>query len=418
MIRFFLFLFIFISLSAAAIPARALTVNELRVGEHPTKTRMVLELSQSVPFRIFTLSSPYRLVIDLPAFEWRAGKGFLGGGVASARHGTLKNDISRIVLDLKKPMIVSSAFLLPRGSGQSDRLVLDLTPVSAAEFSKNLDKIHGNLGGKNNTAPPPPPKQSPLQQTFLIPPPDEPESKPTPQIKTNDKKPLVIIDPGHGGADSGAISVNGIMEKTITLALGRQLRDKLLESGNYRVKMTRDKDVFIPLRERVNFARRNKGDLFISIHADSINKSGVKGASVYTLSEKASDEETEKLAARENMADAIGGIDIEIDDQEIANILVDLAMRDTMNQSKFFANKIVRIFPAQGLRLLERPVRSAGFAVLKAPDIPSVLVETGYLSNRSEAELLSRREHRDKIADALRNGIDAYFDQVRKSDRM
>jgi N-acetylmuramoyl-L-alanine amidase len=231
-------------------------------------------------------------------------------------------------------------------------------------------------------------------------------------------KPLVVIDPGHGGQDPGAIGPGGIKEKNITLALGRALRDKLEESGQYRVMMTRDKDVFIKLRDRVTFAREHGAALFISLHADSIDKPGVQGASIYTLSEKASDKETQKLADRENRADLIAGIDVDTDDQEVASILVDLTMRDTVNQSRYFASRLSSIFASEKIRMLERPTRSAGFAVLKAPDVPSILVEAGFMSNRREAEMLNTPEHRNRIARALKKGIDAYFEQVRKNQRI
>ncbi|HRQ61170.1 MAG TPA: N-acetylmuramoyl-L-alanine amidase, partial [Alphaproteobacteria bacterium] len=179
-----------------------------------------------------------------------------------------------------------------------------------------------------------------------------------------------------------------------------------------RVLLTRERDIYIKLGERVKYARKNEGDLFISIHADSIDKPHVGGASVYTLSDKASDEQTAKLADRENQADLIGGLNLNTQDEDVANILVDLAMRDTMNQSRFFAGAIVDTLAYNGVRVLERPHRYAGFAVLKAPDIPSILVEAGFMSNKREADLLSSPEHRAKIAGALVRGIDQYFDTV------
>jgi N-acetylmuramoyl-L-alanine amidase len=192
----------------------------------------------------------------------------------------------------------------------------------------------------------------------------------------------------------------------------------LENTGRYRVSLTRDKDIFIKLRDRVTIAREKQADLFISFHADSIEKGGVSGVSIYTLSEKASDAQSAKLAAQENRADLIAGIDLTVEDEDVANILVDLAMRDTMNQSNFFANKLVQNFKADSVKLLDSPHRSAGFAVLKAPDIPSVLIEAGFMSNKKEVEMLSSPSHRKKIAGSVRDAIEAYFEQVRKNQRI
>lgn len=227
------------------------------------------------------------------------------------------------------------------------------------------------------------------------------------------KKPLIVIDAGHGGVDPGAIGSNGVFEKHITLAAARELQRALNATGRYRAELTRGGDKYLKLYQRVSIARKKKADLFISLHADTIGKSNVTGASIYTLSEKSSDAQTEKLAARENKADLIAGVDLSTEDEEVANILVDLTMRDTMNQSKFFANTIVSEMAGNGLKTLERPHRYAGFAVLKAPDIPSVLIELGFLSNRREAERLSTPAYRHQIIRALIKGIDGYFEKVR-----
>jgi N-acetylmuramoyl-L-alanine amidase len=228
---------------------------------------------------------------------------------------------------------------------------------------------------------------------------------------------VVVIDPGHGGQDPGALAAGGIYEKTVTLAAAKQLKQKLEESGRYQVFLTRDRDVFVKLGDRVKIARKHKADLFVSIHADSIDKSDVRGMSIYTLSNTASDSQTEKLAARENKADLIGGVDLSHEDKDVANILIDLVMRDTMNQSKFFANTIVTQMNKAGVKTLERPHRFAGFAVLKAADIPSVLIEIGFMSNPKEARALNSPEYRHKITKAIQAGVDAYFDKVQKNNK-
>ncbi|MBP9050367.1 MAG: N-acetylmuramoyl-L-alanine amidase, partial [Alphaproteobacteria bacterium] len=228
------------------------------------------------------------------------------------------------------------------------------------------------------------------------------------------EKPLVIIDPGHGGQDPGAIGATGIYEKTIVLAVGKELARQLENSGKYRVKMTRDSDIFIPLRQRVMIARKHKASLFLSLHADSIRNASITGASVYTLSDKASDAETEKLAERENKSDLIAGVDLTHQEEDVANILIDLAARDTMNQSRFLAKTVIDRLDDTGVKVVDRNHRSAGFAVLKAMDIPSILVEMGYLTNRTEVEKLSSPAHRQKIAKALKASIDRYFEKVPK----
>lgn len=395
----------------------ALSVDQMRVGVHPDKTRLVLDLSAKADFRAFVLDNPYRLVVDMPSFSWHAGNvdKSAASGITAMRQGNLQPGISRLVFDLNRPIAVRSAFVLPRAEGRPDRLVIDFSAISSAAFQTEKTKVHGTLNVKDSAANYAASTQGAEQRTASlnnnsIP---TPSSKPAPTVK-----PLIVIDPGHGGVDPGAIGHNKLMEKQVVLALSRELKSQLEATGRYRVIMTRDSDKFIKLSDRVKFARQHGGDLFISIHADSIEKSNVRGASVYTLSEKASDAQTAKLAAKENRADLVAGIDLSVEDEDVANILVDLAMRDTTNQAKFFANSVVGTFKGIGLRVLDNTHRSAGFAVLKAPDIPSVLVEAGFMSNRSEAELLNTTEYRKKVAKALVNGVDVYFEQVRKNQRL
>lgn len=414
--HYFLLAIIFAAVFFTSGPAKALSIDEMRLGVHAEKTRLVLDLSQNAEFRAFLLSDPYRIVIDLPVFEWRAGPVTKGaaGGIKAIRYGPIDNGLSRIVLDLAKPVSINSAFLLPKAADKPSRLVLDLAPSTAARFRNEAGKTKGNL---KSLAPPTQSAAKPYKTASLgaaAPPPETP-AQAQPEIR---QKPLIVIDPGHGGPDSGAVGINGLKEKNVTLNIAKKLRDLLEDSGRYKVMLTRETDIIIPLRERVRFAQKHNADLFLSIHADSMESHDTRGASFYTLSEKASDAESEKLAANENKADLICGVDLSGEDPEVTNILVDLAMRDTMNQSKFFAGKLARVFPDSGVNLLKKPVRAAGFAVLKAPDIPSILVETGYLSNKSEAELLNTSSHRAKIAAALKKGIDAYFEQVNKNRRI
>ncbi len=392
--------------------AFALTVSSVRFGSHPETQRLVVELSETADFRAFVLMEPNRLVVDMPAFDWSVGTIQKPSNfpVQDIRFGALGNGLSRIVIETGTHVMIQAAFMLPKQGGQRDRLVIDFKRTTEPAMRAALSQIHGPLQSKGLDAQEIPaikqakPEKKPTLQT--------PAPAPAATANKNSKKPLVIIDPGHGGPDPGARGANGNYEKHIVLAVGLELKKQLEDSGQYRVLMTRSTDVFIALGDRVRFARRNGGDLFISLHADSIRDQDVTGASVYTLSEKASDAATAKLAERENKSDLIAGIDLGDQDKDVANILLDLATRDTMNQSKFLANTVVSSMSSKGIRTLERPHRSAGFAVLKAPDIPSILVEMGYVTNRSEVARLSSPEHRRKIATTLKNSIDSYFQKV------
>ncbi len=414
--------------------AYALSVESLRFGAHPEKTRMVLELSDVSDFRVFILDNPYRVVVDLPTLSWESHdwRSNLETSkaktlVKNVRYGQLQKSLSRIVVDVASPVVVQNAFLLPERDSFPDRLVIDFTSASRAQFEQAKSKVYGTLdissySGRQSS---PPATQSrgggnkdSYEVASLSHVPPLPPSPPAETSFSKTGKPLVIIDPGHGGVDPGAIGANGIKEKDIALAMSLAVKKKLLETGNFEVKMTRTDDRFLKLADRVNFARKHAGDIFVSIHADSINKSHIRGASIYTLSETASDAQTARLAKRENQADQIAGINLASEEKDVANILIDLAMRETMNQSKFFANTLVNTLEGNGIQMLENPHRFAGFAVLKAPDIPSVLVEAGFISNVKEARLLWQPQYRERIASSLVNGIEAYFERVNYNNRI
>jgi N-acetylmuramoyl-L-alanine amidase len=256
------------------------------------------------------------------------------------------------------------------------------------------------------SSPPPPAPASPSPQAAASVPPAASPAKPHRGAPSG--KPMIALDPGHGGVDPGATGYNGAHEKDITLATAREVRRQLEATGRYRVMMTRDEDEFIPLRERVARAREAGAQLFISLHADSIVGSQVRGMSIYTLSDKASDHEAETLAAKENRSDAIGGIDLSHENDQVATILIDLAQRDTRNHSHHFAGLVLHEV-GRIQKLLPKPDRSAGFAVLTAPDVPSVLIEMGYLSSSEDVGLLTQADHRQRLAGALVRAIDSYF---------
>jgi N-acetylmuramoyl-L-alanine amidase len=225
---------------------------------------------------------------------------------------------------------------------------------------------------------------------------------------TPQRRYVVAIDPGHGGVDPGTIGPSGVFEKNITFATALELSRELERTGRFQVLLTRRGDRFVPLRERVAGARARRADLFLSIHANAFPDNAVHGFSVYTLSDEASDRETAALAARENKADSVGGVNLSRQPREIGQILLDLERRQTMNRSLALAEDIVDELGRQ-VTLLERPHRAAGFAVLTAPDIPSVLVEIGTLSNRAEERLLRQPVYRQRLAQGLLRAIERYF---------
>jgi N-acetylmuramoyl-L-alanine amidase len=221
---------------------------------------------------------------------------------------------------------------------------------------------------------------------------------------------VVVLDPGHGGLDPGASSRSGTLEKDVVLAFARAVKENLEATQRYSVLMTRDSDSFISLADRVRFARRQHADLLIAIHADALRGPTVRGATVYTLSEKASDAEAQALAEKENGVDILAGVAHAEDSEQIAGILIDLTQRETKNSSVFLARRLVRQLKPVTL-LTGHPHRSAGFRVLKAPDVPSVLLELGYLSNRADERLLRSTEWRRKMAKAMVGAVDSYFGQ-------
>ncbi len=230
--------------------------------------------------------------------------------------------------------------------------------------------------------------------------------------RTLPETPVIVLDPGHGGVDPGTRGVNGVDEKEVTLAFARAVRRELLKSGRYRVFLTRSDDRFIPLRERVRFAQERGADLFMSLHADSIADPTIAGASVYTLSETASDAEAARLARKENKVDILAGVDLTGQDPIVASILIDLAWRETNNRSIRFAELLTEEL-GRVIRLLRRNRRFAGFVVLKSPETPSVLIELGYLSNERNAALLTEPGYRQRVAVAVRRAVDRYFDGLK-----
>ncbi len=387
--------------SAGATKLRA---TDMRIGVHTDRTRFVLDLSERVDFKIIRLGNPYRLVIDLPELEWRLQdrpRPKSVGLIKGLRYGRFSRDISRVVLDVSGPVAVRKAFLLPPAGDKRYRLVLDLIQTDARQF----------IAGLTRPPAPPPSGKAGRPPIRLVPPgrkPRQPGAKPALKV--------IAIDPGHGGVDPGASGSRGVLEKTITLAVARAIRKKLEANGGYKVILTRNSDIFVRLRDRIAIARQAGAQLFLSLHADAIRRRGVRGLSVYTLSEKASDKEAGDLAKKENKADLIAGIDLSTKSSEVTNILIDLAQRETMNQSVLFAGNLVSELRAV-TKLLRNSHRFAGFAVLKAPDVPSVLVEMGFLSNPKDSKALRQRHFHARLAGAIERAVNGYFSRIEQARR-
>lgn len=381
-----------LSLSSAVAKPVATAV---RIGEHVDMTRFVIDLSESVEHSIFVLPDPYRVVIDLPETEWRvspASANAAAGLVQRYRFGLYQAGISRLVLDAAGPVRVHRAFVLPPQGDFAYRFVIDLKRTDRNSFLQQAGSPVGRLAAVRPTRP--------LPQV----PPRRPD------------RPVVVLDPGHGGVDPGTIGAGGTYEKTVVLRVAKDIRQRLEATGRYQVVMTRNRDVFVRLHDRVKIARQAGADLFLSIHADAINQRKVRGATVYTLSETASDAEAEALAAKENKADVIAGVDLAIHNDDVANILIDLAQRDTMNRSAQFATILVPSLK-RTVRVRAKPHRSAGFRVLKAPDVPSVLIELGYLSNREDEKLLNSQAGRTAMAKAITAAVSRYFEVIDARNR-
>lgn len=387
----------------AAGPASARpTVTAARVGETPERTRFVLEMSEELPYRVFTLPDPFRVVVDLPEVAWSLPGGEEPrptGLITALRFGLFAPGTSRVVLDVSRPALLQKVFIIPPREGRPWRLVVDIEAATREQYFAAGDTATGEAAVSDEPL-------RPLAEALPEPPPAKPA----------DQRPMVVIDPGHGGVDPGAVGVSGTYEKNLTLDYGRALRDALQASGRYRVAMTRDRDVFLKLRERIAFAQQAKGDLFISLHANVHSSGSVRGASIYTLSETASDEEAAALAAAENAADVLAGVDLTDQTGDVRNILIDLAQRETMNLSKKFANDLVQEVGRE-TKLLRNTHRFAGFAVLKSPVVPSILFEIGYLSNRQEERQMRSPGHRDKIIESIIRAIDGYFERQKAASR-
>jgi N-acetylmuramoyl-L-alanine amidase len=370
----------------------------VRVEETGQGARLLFALSGPAQAVAFVMAGPDRVIIDVPELNFqlppRTGQAEApvrgkksGKIIASFRFGLFAPGKSRIVVDLGRPALVARVASVSTADGMVE-LQIELREADQAAFTQAArmtasEAVARDLMGDAPARPVPRPADA--------------------------RRPMVVIDPGHGGIDAGAQGKKNVIEKDVVFDFSRELKSHLEATGRYRVTMTRSTDVFVPLAKRVKIAREAGADLFISIHADTISDTaGVSGATVYTVSDKASDKEAARLAEKENLADAAAGLEGVDDSSDVSDILFDLTRRETRTYSHAFARTLVNYWSEAG-RLNKNPHRSAGFLVLKAPDVPSVLLELGYLSNEKDSASLATSEWRAKAAGAMVKAVDSFF---------
>jgi N-acetylmuramoyl-L-alanine amidase len=367
----------FCLLWAAVTPALA-AAGLVEVAVDGGRETVTINTPDITPHKVFLLPNPNRLVVDVPS---------IGGKPSVALPPSYKGTLLKNVR-------------LGQFDPKTSRLVFDLAqPASAHETEKN-----GQLLVELSAA-----GSAPREEAAQPPRPSKIKTMP---VKKN-QKPIIVIDAGHGGVDPGTAGPSGTQEKDVVLDYARALKARLMKNGQYQVVLTRDDDTFIMLRKRVDIARKAGANLFISLHADSAPDLDARGLSIYTVSEKSSDQEAEALAARENKSDVLYGMDLSEEREDVAGILISLAERETKNRSAALADELVTTLDDK-VPLLPNSHRFAGFAVLKAPDIPSVLIEIGFLSHPSEEKLLKSKAYREKVVGGIAAGVDAYFQLEKK----
>ncbi|HTB02792.1 MAG TPA: N-acetylmuramoyl-L-alanine amidase [Bradyrhizobium sp.] len=376
-------------------------VSDARLAGDASKTRFVLDLDKAITFRAFALADPYRVIVDIPqvSFQLPPDTGTGRGLIKAFRYGLVMPGGSRIVFDLTGPARIANSYVLDAANGQPSRLVIELEEVDRTTFVQSL--------GADSR---PELRPAIAEAVASAVPTAAPDAVvPAKPAMAPDSRPVIVIDPGHGGVDNGTQS-SGESEKNLVLGFGLALRDRIEKAGKYRVVMTRTDDTFIPLNDRVKIARSQSAALFVSIHADALprGEGDAQGATIYTLSDKASDAEAERLAEVENKADAIGGVNLTEEPTDVADILIDLAQRET----RTFSNRFARLLMGEmksSVRMHKHPLKSAGFRVLKAPDVPSVLIELGYVSNKGDLEHLVSDSWRSRTVGSMAQAIDAFF---------
>lgn len=353
-------------------------------------TRLFIDFDQNLSFKTTYMDKPNRIIIDLDETVFNLGeenKLEPRGLISAVQFGRISQGRSRIVLTLAAPVEIIKSSLKKRLDEESYRFLIDMDSTDEATFSNLLQEQKAKSQSTGNLA---------VKGDRVVP------------VQKKDGRFTIVIDPGHGGIDGGAVGRNGAQEKDIVFAFSKVVRDKLISAGPFDVLMTREEDKFMSLRDRLEFSRRSKADLFISIHADSLRQRFVRGSTIYTLSKKASDRLSEKLAETENSADLVGGVAVEEEVEAVADILVDLTTSETKRFSRRFSSLLVKNLGSE-IRLIKNPQRSAAFGVLKAPEVPSVLIELGYLSNVEDERLLQSAEFKSKAGQAIAQSVLDFF---------
>jgi N-acetylmuramoyl-L-alanine amidase len=370
--------------------SETVTVTAGRIAGDANSTRFFMDMDKSFEFAAFLMAEPPRIVIDGPAmlFQFANPDDIEPRGLISfLRYGAISRDRSRVVLSLTGPAEISQVKTLELPDGGKFRLLMDISSTSPENFTARISEQHQEIGKSGEIA--------------------TKGDRVRPDGRSAGKF-LVIVDPGHGGIDGGAKGVMGTREKDLVLAVSRKVADAIRAAGPFEVKLTREEDVFMSLRERVNFARRNNADLVISIHADSLRQKWVRGASVYTLSKRASDELAAQLAESENMADIVAGLDNPVEEDAVTDILADLTARETKIFSRSFSATLVNHLMSD-INMIKNPQRSASFVVLTAPEVPGVLVELGYLSNDEDEKLMNDESWQEDLARLLAQSVRTFF---------
>jgi N-acetylmuramoyl-L-alanine amidase len=367
--------------------ARVLPQDSLILDEGRRSVSMTLGMSQAVPYRVFTLQDPARLVIDFREVDWTGLSSeqlLQSEQITQVQFGTYVPGWSRMVLELAEPMAVDQADMSIDAVTSNAWLQLRLEQVSEDKFAETAG--------------------APRDPRWDLP---DAQELPDVQLRDDDAPLHVVLDAGHGGIDPGA-EVGHVVEKQLMLRFAREQRDVLVRSGGFRVTLIRDGDHFVSLESRVTLAHRAGADVFLSLHADSLSEGLAHGATVYFLSEDASDLASAKLAERHDRGDLLAGVDLSDADDQVTDVLLDLARQETRPRTQALAQALVTAMAQTGGPMNRRPLRSAGFSVLKAADIPSVLIEIGFLSSPRDVKNLTDPAWRAKMAVAIRNGLAAW----------
>jgi N-acetylmuramoyl-L-alanine amidase len=384
-------------------------LSAVTIAEDAAATRFTLLLTKGVRAEVYTLSDPFRVIVDMPDVVFEPDLDAVSpdakvrGLVADYRYGLFSEGKARVVIDTTGPVRIAHAGMTrapsgsaPRATGGAEQVIFEiaLEAMDAASFGRGT----GAMEAPNVTS-----RDADLAK-----------ANPDPPLAAAKKQPVIMIDPGHGGVDPGATGASGVAEKTVVLAVARLVAEDLKTSGGFDVRLTRERDVFVSLDQRLKMSRAAAADLFISLHADSIAEMAyvdtIRGASIYTLSERASDEQARLMAEKENASDLIAGLQSVGDDsgEEVKDILIDLMKRETSNFSAEFSSVLTRGL-SRSIQMSRNPQRSAAFKVLKQPHAPSVLVELGYISNPVDQERLTAPDWQKKAATAIAAAVRTFF---------